>query len=457
MKKIILLLFAFTSVISVYSQNNLLDGDNCFDNGDYACAVTNYNNAFKSASGKDKQLAEIRLTRAKWCDEHLKTANQAFSGKNYTTAKDEYQKVLDSNSKDSYAQSQVLKCDKALETPKLRKATTAELTDIWNNIYGVQPQRRQILINAGIDPDDAQKRINSGEGKPQEKETVIQETNLSVSKSTIYFTSYGETSERINVYSNVNTFTVPSGYVPSWCTVNTNSGYFTVTASANPNYSSRKDWFKVIADGKEVRINVEQLARTSPYTKQASIPTNQTTQSNAKKCFNCPFEKYTLGFTLGYVDKNDPNYYEEFNMQGFQVGFRIEPLFKYGFGINTGIFYEFFSSTLNESLFYNNNYNDDFEQHVISIPLHLEYRLNFSKYFNVFAYGGGGFDLVMDAFNYNNNFIPSFEFGGGLRIDHFQFNIGQSLQVTQIDDINDFKYLYSYKYKGLILSVSYMF
>lgn len=114
MKPIIILFFAFIAAFSAYSQTYIQDGDRCFESGDYACAVTNYNNAFKSASGKDKQLIEIKLTRAKWCDEHLKTANQEFSGKKYTTAKDEYQKVLDSNPKDSYAQSQIMKCDNTL-------------------------------------------------------------------------------------------------------------------------------------------------------------------------------------------------------------------------------------------------------------------------------------------------------------------------------------------------------
>ena len=133
MKPIIILFFAFIAAFSAYSQTYIQDGDRCFESGDYACAVTNYNNAFKSATGKDKQLIEIKLTRAKWCDEHLKTANQEFSGKKYTTAKDEYQKVLDSNPKDSYAQSQIMKCVNALTRPKSPKATTAELTSNSDN------------------------------------------------------------------------------------------------------------------------------------------------------------------------------------------------------------------------------------------------------------------------------------------------------------------------------------
>lgn len=153
MKRIITFLFAVISAFSAYSQTYILNGDSCFDRANYTCAITNYDAAFKNTSGIDKQIAEIKLTRAKWCLEHIKTANEAFSSKNLVTAKDEYQKVLDSNPNDSYAQSQIERCDNKQNPPKLRKATTAELTDISNNKYGVQPQLKQNLINAGIDPD----------------------------------------------------------------------------------------------------------------------------------------------------------------------------------------------------------------------------------------------------------------------------------------------------------------
>ena len=156
---------AQSQIVLSFYQSYIQNGDLCFENGDYTCSISHYENAFKNASGKDKQVAEIKLTRAKWCSEHLKIANQAFEAKNYSTAKEEYQKVLDSNPQDSLAQSQIVICDNASNIPKLRIATSADIKDIWNNKYGILPERRQNLINAGIDPDDAQKRINAGEGK----------------------------------------------------------------------------------------------------------------------------------------------------------------------------------------------------------------------------------------------------------------------------------------------------
>ena len=446
MKRVAILFFTIITAVSAFCQTYILDGDHCFNSSDYACAVTNYNNAFINATGQDKQIAEIKLTRSKWCDEHLKTANQSFAAKNYTSAKEEYQNVLDSNPKDSYAQSQLVKCDSALNPPKLRKATSAELSDIWNNKYGVQPNRRQNLINAGIDPDDAQTRINAGEGKPLEKQK--QATTLSVSKSTLYFTSYGETSEQIKVYSDASTYSVPSGYVPSWCTVITYSDYFIVTASANPNYTSRTDWFKVTSGGKEVRVNVEQFARTSPNSQQLRSPKKQTTQNNANKCFNCPKTHDTWGLTLGYTQQTIDYY----SMDVIQFGLKAEPLFRYGFGLNTGINLLVYSKKIFDSQIFEHG----FDAYAVNVPLHFEYRLNFSKWFNIFAYWGVAFNVITNP-NFDYYSLPATcEYGGGFRISHVQFNVGKSLYLGNLKNTQNFGKS-TETYQKLILLVSYMF
>ena len=135
MKRLVIILFAIVAAIAANSQNYIQDGDRCFDNSDYDCAITHYNNAFKYTTGKDKQIAEIKLTRAKWCSDHIKNANQAFASKNYLVAKDEYQKVLDSNPKDNYAQSQIGKCNKATitEPNSYQSSVSKKETTNWNN------------------------------------------------------------------------------------------------------------------------------------------------------------------------------------------------------------------------------------------------------------------------------------------------------------------------------------
>lgn len=125
MKQIIILFFAFISSLSAYSQVNALDaGNQCFDKGDYVCAEAKYKEALKSAVGIENQKAQIKINRAKSCNDYLKTANQAFASLNYTKAKEKYQAILDSNPKDSYAKSQIEKCNTIIneaETTRLNK------------------------------------------------------------------------------------------------------------------------------------------------------------------------------------------------------------------------------------------------------------------------------------------------------------------------------------------------
>ncbi|MDR1581735.1 MAG: hypothetical protein LBS55_00485 [Prevotellaceae bacterium] len=371
MKHISALLFAFAITCSAYSQNYLQDGDRCFNNGDYACATAKYNEAFRLAKGRDKQIAEIKLTRTKWCADHLKIANQAFNRKDYKLAKENYQSVLESNPKDAYAKSQMEKCNNALSPPA---------------------------------------------------------TTLSVSKDRLSFYSSGGSSERITVYSNANAYSV--SLVPSWCSVQTYNGYFVVTCNANNSAQLRSDWFKVTAGGKEVNIYINQ----SGTTKSAAGKSNSQTVNN-NKCFNCPQTKDTWGLTLGYTQRT----FDDYSLDGVQFGLRIEPLLKYGFGFNTGIMLESYSRSdtqLSET---------GYEQYAVNIPLHFEYRLNFSKWFNIFAYGGAGFNVITNSSFDDYTLSTCFEYGGGLRISHVQFNVGRSL------------YMGVKSYQNLVVSISYMF
>ncbi len=515
MKRIVILLLFVVTAFSAFCQNYLQDGDYCFDNGDYSCAITNYNEAFKLANDRDKQITEIKLTRAKFCQEHIKLANTAYTNKQYSAAKNEYQNVLESNPKDIYAKSQLEMCNNISTQKPLRKATTAELTDIWNNKYGILTERRQNLINVGIDPDDAQRRINSGEGKPvsssnssitlsvskqnvsfkasaesimidvktnandyqiahlpswcklknkystwfslecdinratqsrsdwievtaggkKEKIAVSQAgatksqtttTTLSASKESIYFNAKGGKSEQIKIYSNAQTYSI--GNIPSWCKVQTNNGYVVVICDANVSKTYRQDYFTVISGDKSERIYV--------------------TQGGKNDCFNCPKTDYKWGLSAGYTEYNS-----DYLSEGIQIGLRYEPLFKYGFGLNTGVFYEYRSSDLFSDNYYDNY---EYEEHSFNIPLHLEYRLNFSKWFNVFAYGGAGLNIITNS-SFNDYYFPvTFEYGAGLRIDHVQFNIGESLYL------GDFKPAFylgddTKTSRKLTVSVSYLF
>src|SRR5690554_3211930 len=124
MKRIILLSIFISTVVSVFCQTDLQDGDSCFEKGDYACAIMKYGDAVMSLSGRDKQISEIKLSRAKSCAEWLKAADQAFDSGNYEAAKENYQRVFDENPKDSYAEAQLEKSSEALAATTLSLSRT---------------------------------------------------------------------------------------------------------------------------------------------------------------------------------------------------------------------------------------------------------------------------------------------------------------------------------------------
>ncbi len=436
---------AQSQIVLSFYESYIKNGDLCFENGDYTCSISHYENAFKNGSGKDKQVAEIKLTRAKWCADHINLGNQAFNEKNFLNAKEKYQNVLDSNPNDVYVKAQITKCEHALIPVKLRKATSSDLADIWANKYGIQPQRKQNLISAGIDPDDAQKRINAGEGKPQEIKK--KETNLSVSNTNLFFTYWGGTSEQIFIYTNENTYLVPLSYVPPWCTINKFKNYCIVTVNANPYETTRKDWFKVTAGEKEVKIFIEQSAKVNSYLNYPSFSNEQTHSSISNKCLNCPRTHDTWGLNFGYT-RQTINFY---SIDVVQLGLRAEPLFKYGFGLNTGINIFGFS----KSLFNPQLSNSFFDVYAINIPLHFEYRFNFSKWFNIFTYGGFGFNAYTDSKFQSYSFPATIEYGSGFRINRVQINIGKSIYYGDWKHIQDIG-KDTKPFLKLMLSISYM-
>ncbi|MCZ2100811.1 MAG: hypothetical protein LC107_04650 [Chitinophagales bacterium] len=295
-----------------------------------------------------------------------------------------------------------------IKNSQLRKATTSEITDIWNGKYGDNPGRRDKLIAKGIDPDDVQKRINSGEGKPANATNVVktlsvypQDLILEVNSSRkyIYVTIDGNSDYEIK-------------FLPIWCKVGVkNKDNFTILYETNNSQFKRTDWFIVKAGEKEVRIGVTQGGKpqASPTTiattttSSSSKTYNKLTQSN---CFNCPKIKNQVGISFSYFEDSDIR-------NGKQIGLNYETLFKYGFGVRTGLLVDF----------YNNKENVGF-----LLPLHLEYRLNFSKSFNVFGFYGASLNMIGKSNRYSLPLLTS-DYGAGIQINHLQLIICNNKQL----------------------------
>jgi hypothetical protein len=309
---------------------------------------------------------------------------------------------LDSNPNDSYAKSQLERCNNALNSPPPPTST----------------------------PNVSQ----SGAGR-KKQETA---TTLTTSTQSISLIANGG-KYIIDVKTNASDYQVY--YLPTWCTVGAKyNTWFSINCNANNTTQSRSDWFEVVAGDKRVRITVKQAGIAQSQTKTSHTNNSTATNKDAtKSCFNCPKTNDTWGLTLGYAQQTFGNY----SMDGIQFGLRAEPLFKYGFGLNTGIVFGSYSS---------NNFNC----FAVHIPLHLEYRLNFSKWFNIFAYGGTGFTAIANS-PFDDYALPvCFEYGGGFRISHVQLNLGTSLYL------GDFRYAQDFEnnrksYQNLVVSLSYMF
>lgn len=202
--------------------------------------------------------------------------------------------------------------------------------------------------------------------------------------------------------------------------------------------------------------------------------------------FNEKKDNYFGGFSVGYIQKqwvetdedegetykyglfDDDKFYN-----GIQVGFRIDPQFGYGFGINTGVFYEYCWGTSDDQYDEYGTYTLQYDEHGIYIPLHLKYNMNFSKWFQLAFYGGIGFNYVVDGklslIEYGEtvdsenvfeeeedwtrtNFM--LEYGAALRIGAFQLDFSISKGLNNWSDTDGIKSLQN---RPFTISATYCF
>lgn len=203
-----------------------------------------------------------------------------------------------------------------------------------------------------------------------------------------------------------------------------------------------------------------------------------------RSSFNCPDDDYHIaGFSVGYVQKQwvykagdvteKFGYWDDSKqVGGVQAGVRIEPLFKYGFGLNTGLYYEYYYSKSKPMNYEGEEYEPSFEEHALYLPVHLEYRLNFSKNFQLFFYGGVGLDYGLSAKIKTNNdnleydddnayknsdwkrFNTSLEYGGGVRLYRVQLNFTMANGLINMSDDSEYS---TKQNKNLMCSLSVMF
>ena len=209
--------------------------------------------------------------------------------------------------------------------------------------------------------------------------------------------------------------------------------------------------------------------------------------------FNCP-KSYTspLGVSMGYVSKRWDYIWSDGTKEhasifddtklinGLQAGIRWEPELKFGFGFDTGLYYEYYqdkSDMMDDGDGYG-PYYVRMSEHCLHFPAHLEYRLNFTENFQVFFYGGVALDTVLygkfDYFDegssepfgttdediYAGEILPdikrfnaSWSFGGGVRVMSFQLNVGTRMGFRDMASSADY---HVYQNCPFLVSLSFM-
>ena len=121
-------------------------------------------------------------------------------------------------------------------------------------------------------------------------------------------------------------------------------------------------------------------------------------------------KKRTFGISIGYTSKQMVEGSEkmawvnaEYMMTGkekesspaLKVGLYWAPEFKYGIGIQTGLYYEMSSSKFTDNGEYGDGISLKCSEHTLSIPLRIQYRYEIIKDLSVFLYTGPSFDISM--------------------------------------------------------------
>ncbi len=389
MKQIIVLYMILASAASVFAQTPLEKGDNCFDTGDYVCAQVKYQEAMNTTTGRDKQIAEIKYSRAKSCGDWLTEANNAFNNKNYQAAKENYQSVLNENLNDPYAQTQLEKCNEAIkETIKLKVSQEAitlyssggrESIDVNTNAtsYSIiqYPSWCTVQIhstyfdifyraNTGITTRTGWFKITAGDKEVEIYATQLPptkkpETTLSVLKESLSFAAE-KNSILIDVKTNASDYQITN--LPWWCRVkNKTSNWFLLECDANYKSSSRDEWFTVKAGDKNVKINLHQSGAKS----------NQKSKITSKdRSRKSDYSFFAIGFEGGQIAK---------------YGFRME----FGGRSYIGMFLNVRSSFISdEEILQNGGLQENRNEAVIG----LNFRFSRVVYLNL---GGGyGFSQV---------------------------------------------------------------
>lgn len=205
----------------------------------------------------------------------------------------------------------------------------------------------------------------------------------------------------------------------------------------------------------------------------SSHNSNHTSYSNSgstsSKKFNENKNPSQGGISFGYVEKEWKYSYDDYSenvnvfgepgsTKGIQIGIRANPQFGYGFGLSTGLYYEYyFGKSLDTYSVDDIDYRFHIKEHCLYFPFHFKYNMNFSSWFQLSFYGGIGLDLglkgkisaksgkeTLSSFSmYDKDldmkrFNTSLEYGASVRFKYFQFDLSVGKGLINMSGNKDY-------------------
>ncbi len=309
MRRFLSLVVVFLFPLVVFGQNSSLlkDAQDLFAAGDYSAAVTKFQEAVNKLSGRERNIAQIQLGTAQTCVTALSKAKSAESSKDFDTAINEYQKIIDANPNDTKVKGlqEAARKSKREANPTLTVSKSSlsfsssggtqtitvncsmdwTLVDQTSSICSVTKSGNVITVTCASNSTTSARNtsflVRTVNGAKEQRVSISQTGRVSTSsttssssssrsstasrlevKPTSISLSSGSGTALVDVSTDANDYSV--SLLPSWAKLKSKySTFFSLSYTENTSTTPRSDWFNVTAGGKTVKVTITQSGKGS--------------------------------------------------------------------------------------------------------------------------------------------------------------------------------------------------
>jgi len=251
-------------------------------------------------------------------------------------------------------------------------------------------------------------------------------------------------------------------------------GILTIDYDKNNTMYQKSMEIEVRAGNREDRIKITQLSKGGGTGDGSTI----WRLKNPHKTFGLSVGYTQQGYNL-CTDKNEEisTWKQPEVISGVQAGLKFNTFFApntFGLGIDWGLYYEYVSANKTAMNPHDREYSYNLEKHTAYIPVHLIYKVDFSRNFGIFIFGGVGLDCGVlenikatytgetepfyqspkgiDIASMMSRFNISSEYGGGVQFFGMMISATLSEKVFNPEE----KFTNEQK-KGMMVNLSFMF